>query len=446
MITPTGLTLDLYHLDSAYVSWRSDHNEDATFDLYSRSHAFGGSYLLVAGLELALAFVRDYRFDDEDLAYVREIRDYDAGFLDELARLRFSGEITAMPEGTIAFADEPLVRVTAPFREALLLESGLLHLISASTVLATKAARMVDAADGRAVAEFGLRRAQAPDLAVRASWIGGCASTSYVDAARRYGLPSSGTVPHAVIQSYPSEEEAFRAIAEALPRYTLLLDTYDVARAIETGVRVARDTRASHGHEMAAVRLDSGDLVADARHVRKVLDDAGLGDVKILVSGDLDEFKIAEMLARGTPIDAFGVGTRIATAAGSVERGVEGGSISTAYKLVAFGGEPVVKAAEGKETTPGRKQVTRVGTFDHDVIALEDEQIEGEPLLDVVLRGTDPAGAAPSLDDARERARAQLSALPERHRRLDAPEPYEVRRTERLERLREEALRKQGVR
>ena len=293
----TGLLVDLYHLDAAYVSWRTGQNAPATFDLYTRSAPFGGAYLLTAGLEPALAFVRDFRYTEEDLAYLARIKSYDPAFLDELRRFRFTGEILAMPEGTVAFADEPLLRVTAPFREALLLESGLLRAIGVSTLIATKAARLVDAAAGREVADFGFRRAHDPYLAARSAFIGGCASTSFVAGAKVFDLPTGGTIPHALVQVFATEEEAFRAVAENLDRYSLLLDTYDVHTAIETAVAVALDARTRLGHEMVAVRLDSGDLLADSKHVRRVLDEAGLHETKVLVSGDIDEFRIADLLA-----------------------------------------------------------------------------------------------------------------------------------------------------
>src|ERR671927_1145042 len=285
-----GLLTDLYHPDSAYVAWRSGHNGETTFDLYARRAPFGGAYFLVAGLEMALEFVRNFGYDEEDIAFLQQIRDYDPGFLEELRTLRFSGEILAMPEGTIAFPNEPLVRVTAPFRESLLLESGLLQAINLATLIATKASRVVWAARGRPVAEFSLRRAQDPFVATRSSRIGGCFRTSFLGAAYRFPLPSTGTVPHALIQLFDTEREAFEAIADTYNRYTLLLDTYDPCQAIHTAVEVANSARDRLGHVLAAVRLDSGDLLQEARYVRKVLDQAGLTEVKISASGDLDEF------------------------------------------------------------------------------------------------------------------------------------------------------------
>src|SRR5215218_4109455 len=382
----TGLFVDLYHLDAAYVSWRTGQNAPATFDLYTRSAPFGGTYLLTAGLEPALAFVRDFHYTDEDLTYLSRTKSYDPEFLDELRRFRFTGEILAMSEGTVAFADEPLLRVTAPFREALLLESGLLRAVGVSTLIATKAAHLVDAADGREVADFGFRRAHAPYLAARSAFIGGCASTSFVAGAKVFDLPTGGTIPHALVQLFATEEEAFRAVAEHLDRYSLLLDTYDVNFAIQTAVAVALDTRARSGHELVAVRLDSGDLLADSRYVRRVLDEAGLFETKVLVSGDIDEFRIAGLLRAGAPIAGFGVGGNLAVGLGTVASGTVGGVLGAVYKLVWYegAGDPArIKLAGEKSTWPGRKLVYRIGEFEEDLIQLDDEPAphDGTPLL-----------------------------------------------------------------
>src|SRR5579884_4389858 len=271
-----GLMTDLYHPDSAYVAWRAGMNGETTFDLYARRAPFGGSYLLVAGVEMAVAFVREFRYTDEDLRYLSQIRDYDVAFLDVLRKLRFTGEVLAMPEGTVAFPNEPLLRVTGPFREALLLESGLLQAINLGSLIATKASRVVWAARGRPVAEFALRRAQEPYVATRSSRIGGAFSTSFLGAAFRFRLPSTGTMPHALIQLFDTEREAFEAVADTYNRYTLLLDTYDPRVAIHTAIEVACQARERLGHVLAAVRLDSGDLIEGARYVRDALDGAGL--------------------------------------------------------------------------------------------------------------------------------------------------------------------------
>jgi nicotinate phosphoribosyltransferase len=444
----TGLLVDLYHLDAAYVSWRMGHNAPATFDLYTRAAPFGGAYLLTAGLEPALAFVRDFRYTEEDLAYLARIKSYDPAFLDELRHFRFTGEVLAMSEGTVAFANEPLLRVTAPFREALLLESGLLRAIGVSTLIATKAARLVDAAAGREVADFGFRRAHDPYLAARAAFIGGCASTSFVAGARVFDLPTAGTIPHALVQVFATEEDAFRAVAENLDRYSLLLDTYDVHNAIETAVAVALDVRARLGHEMVAVRLDSGDLLADSKHVRRILDEASLHETKVLVSGDIDEFRIADLLQAGAPIAGFGVGGNLAVGLGTISGGTVGGVLGAVYKLVWYEGvsDPArIKLAGEKSTWPGRKLVYRIGEFEEDVIQLDDEPAPGNgtSLLQPAIRDGEIAADLPSVQDIQIRALANVRDVPERYRTLHDPARYPVRRSAGILELRERASRLQ---
>ena len=441
----TGLLVDLYHLDAAYVSWRLGQNAPATFDLYTRSAPFGGAYLLTAGLEPALAFVRDFRYTEEDLAYLTQIKSYDPAFLDELRRFRFTGEILAMSEGTVAFADEPLLRVTAPFREALLLESGLLRAIGVSTLIATKAARLVDAAAGREVADFGFRRAHDPYLATRAAYIGGCTSTSFVTGAKVFDLPTGGTIPHALVQAFTTEEEAFRAVAESLDRYSLLLDTYDVETAIETAVAVALDARARLGHEMVAVRLDSGDLLADSKHVRRVLNEAGLRETKVLVSGDIDEFRIADLLQADAPIAGFGVGGNLAVGLGTVASGTVGGVLGAVYKLVWYegAGDPArIKLAGEKSTWPGRKLVYRIGEYEEDVIQLDDEPAprNGTPLLHPAVRDGTIVADLPPVSEIQRQASANVEALPHRYRALHDPTRYPVRRSPGILELRELAV------
>jgi nicotinate phosphoribosyltransferase len=367
-----------------------------------------------------------------------------------LSELRFSGEILAMPEGSIAFPNEPLLRVTAPFAEALLLESGLLQAINLATLIATKASRVVWAARGRPVAEFSLRRAQDPYVATRSSRIGGCFSTSFLGAAFRFRLPSTGTVPHALVQLFDSEREAFEAIADTYNRYTLLLDTYDPRTAIQTAVEVAHSARDRLGHVLAAVRLDSGDLASDARYGRARLDHAGLEEVKIAASGDLDEFSIGELLDSGAPIDSFGVGTSLGVGAGSVERDIEGGALGGVYKAVYCvderGGHPKVKLAGDKSTWPGVKEVYRFGNFASDVIQLADEprpQGSERLLKPVVLKGEVVPGSLPPLSEIWEFAQSNLRRLPDEYRQLVSPGPYPVRLSEGICRMRDEAIAEQ---
>ena len=258
------------------------------------------------------------------------------------------------------------------------MESGLLQAINLATLIATKAARVVWAAEQRRVAEFAFRRAQNPFVVARSSYIGGCASTSFLAAAFDYRLLATGTVPHALIQLFPTEEEAFTAVAESFNRYTLLLDTYDPRQAIHTAIAVAQRAQRDLGHTLAAVRLDSGDLVADSQYVRAELAKAGMGSVRILASGDLDEFAIADLLAAGAEIDSFGVGTSLGVGAGSVEHGVSGGALGGVYKEVFYvdedgGAHPKLKLAGAKTTWPGRKEIYRHPEWHEDVIQLEDE-------------------------------------------------------------------------
>ena len=445
-----GLLTDLYHPDSAYVAWRTGRRAQATFDLYARRAPFGGTYLLVAGLEMALEFVRSFHYTDEDIAFLQQIRDYEPEFLTYLQNLRFSGEILAMPEGSIAFPNEPLLRVTAPFAEALLLESGLLQAMNLATLIATKASRVVWAARGRPVAEFSLRRAQDPFVATRSSRIGGCFSTSFLGAAFRFRLPSTGTVPHALIQFFDTEREAFEAIAATYNRYTLLLDTYDPRAAVHTAIEIARSARDRLGHVLAAVRLDSGDLASDTRYVRKILDDAGLDEVRISASGDLDEFSIQELLEAGVPVDSFGVGTSLGVGAGSVERDIEGAALGGVYKEVFSvderGPHPKVKVAGDKSTWPGVKEVYRLGNFESDVIQLADEPKPpgSERLLrPVVLEGEVVPGSLPPLSEIWEFAQSNLRRLPEEHRHLVSPKPYAVRMSGGICRMRDLAVAEQ---
>ncbi len=447
-----GLMTDMYHPDSAYVSWRTGFNGLTTFDLYTRTAPFKGAYVLVAGIEAALRFVQAFRYTDEELRFLAHIRDYDAAFLDELAGLRFTGEILAMPEGSIAFPHEPLMRVTAPFREAILMEAGLLQAVNLATLVATKASRITYAAtmDGkqRRVSEFAFRRAQEPLTVARASYIGGCTSTSLLNAAYEFRLPATGTVPHALIQLFPNEEEAFTAIATAYNRYTLLLDTYDARQAIHTAITVALRSQETLGHALAAVRLDSGDLAADSLYVRAQLDKAGLEQVRILASNDLDEWKIAELLQAGAAIDSFGVGTALGSGAGSAELGIEGGALGAVFKEVWYVDEagaeyPKVKTAGAKSTWPGKKEVYRHPHWEEDVIQLahEPRPADYQRLLRPVMRnGEMIPGSLPPLSEIRELAQQNLQQLPPPYRALCVETPYPVRFSEGLQALRTQAI------
>ncbi|MBO0780271.1 MAG: nicotinate phosphoribosyltransferase [Ktedonobacteraceae bacterium] len=440
----------MYHPDSAYVSWRTGRNGLTTFDLYTRTAPFGGAYLLVAGLEEALEFVQSFRYTPQELQFLARIRDYDAAFLDELADMSFTGEILALPEGSIAFPNEPILRVTAPFREAILLEAGLLQSIALSTLIATKASRIVHAAQQghpRRVAEFAFRRAQEPMAVARASYIGGCASTSLLNAAYEFRLPATGTVPHALIEMFDTEEEAFEAIAQAYNRYTLLLDTYDTRQAIHSAISIALRSQETLGHTLAAVRIDSGDLVEDSKYIRKQLDQAGLQSVRILASGDLDEWKIADLLQAGAAIDSFGIGTTLGSGAGSVERGINGGSLGMVYKEVWYVDEagneyPKMKIAGPKSTWPGKKEIYRHPEWKEDIIQLAHEPRPNSyhrVLKPVVRNGEIIPGSLPPLSEIRELAQQNLAQLPQQYRELQVQQPYTVHFSEGLQSLRKQA-------
>ena len=447
---PTALHTDLYHVDAAFVAWSSGQTGLATFDLYTRRNPFAGGFMLVAGLEPALDYLRAFKYTRPEREYLKSIKGYPDEFLDYLRDLRFTGEILAMPEGEIGFPNEPLLRVTAPFPEALIIESGLLRTVGISTLIATKAARLHIAAEGRAVSDFSFRRAHEPYLAARSGFIGGCNSTSFVAAAREYDIPGAGTVPHALIQAYGDELTAFRAIADALPEFSLLLDTYDVRQGIEHAIIVGLESPARSGHRLVSVRLDSGDLGADARLCRSLLDEAGLTSVKVLVSGDLEEFRIRELVRSGAPIDGYGVGGNLGVGLGSLETGTLGGVIGAVYKLAWYGGDSDeasgarIKLAGGgdKSTWPGRKRTFRFGDFDHDLIALDGEHppAAARPLLQTIVSDGMLVTEAAPVRAAHERAMQSLAALPHYLRDLQPDRQYPVEWSTDLQTLRAEVI------
>ena len=419
---------DLYELTMAASYFARGMNQPAAFELSVRRLPPGRGFLVACGIEDALAFLDGLAFSAETVAYLRSLATFDAAFLDMLAGLRFSGDAWAVPEGETVFAGEPLLRVTAPLIEAQLAETFLLNAVTFQTMIATKAARVALACDGRAFADFSGRRDHGADAALkaaRASSVGGASATSNVLAGQLYGLELSGTMAHSYVLAFPDETAAFRAYARDFPgEAVLLIDTYDTVEGARRAAAVASELRAE-GVAVRGVRLDSGDLGALARTVRATLDAAGCEDLRIFASSDLDEYRIAELVAAGAPIDAFGVGTRLGTSA-------DAPSLGGVYKLVEGPRGPVMKRSAGKAGLPGVKQVHREerdGIAVADTIALAGESgVAGRPLLAPVMASGERLAPPEPLSALRDRRAEAVARLPSAARRLDAPpNAYPVR-------------------
>jgi nicotinate phosphoribosyltransferase len=434
-----SLFTDFYELTMCASYFDNQKFEPATFDLFIRRRHENRSYLLFAGLEQVLLYLKSVKFTEEHLAYLKK-QGFNQQFLDYLRNFKFTGDVWAVPEGTVAFPCEPLIRVTAPIIEAQLVETFLLNTINLQTMIATKASRVVHAAKGKAVIEFGLRREHGIDAGMkvaRSSYIAGCQGSSNVLAGFCYGIPVFGTMAHSFVMSYEKEIDAFRAFAKTFPNNsTLLIDTYDDIAGAEKAAAVAKELEKA-GHKLSGVRLDSGDLTEISKKVRKLLDEKNLRDVRIFASGDLDEFKIEALLNNGAKIDAFGVGTKMGTSADKPY-------VDVIYKLCETlnengGFSPIMKLSEGKVTLPGRKQVYRFkdknGDFEKDVIALADEKVNGEPLLVKVMEKGEIIYDLPSLDEIRTTAAENLSKLPEKYKTIKGAPEYPVELSQDLERL-----------
>ena len=437
VLRDSALFTDLYELTMGAAFFREGMREPATFSLFARRLPPGRAFLVAAGLEDALDYVRSFRFTPGALDWLRTLGRFNDTFLQYLAGLRFTGEIRAVAEGTVVFPDEPILEVTAPVIEAQLLETALLNIFHLQCVLASKAARVVLAARGRSVAEFGLRRSHGTDAglkAARCAWIAGCDSTSNVLAGQAYGIPLSGTMAHSFVTAFVDELDAFRAYARTFPdSAVLLLDSYDTIQGARKAVTVAKELAAA-GKTLAGVRLDSGDLLALSRGVRRILDRAGLTAVRIVASGGLDEHDVERLVAEGAPIDTFGVGTRLNVSA-------DAPSVDLVYKLVRYGDRDVLKLSEGKETWVGAKAVYRTrdeeGKAAGDVLATAEEPPplgDGESLLQPVMRSGEPLRPHPPLAEARRRCAEQIAALPDGLERLREHGEYPVRPSEALRR------------
>ena len=454
------LLTDLYELTMAFGYWKSGRaDREAVFHLVFRKNPFGGGFSVACGLTQALELLKEFRLSADDRAYLETLRGNDdkplfsGEFLDYLGAMRLRCDIDALPEGTAVFPQEPLVRVKGPLLEAQILETVLLNIINFQTLIATKAARVTMAAQGRRTLEFGLRRAQGINgglASARAAYAGGCDATSNVLAGKLYGIPVAGTHAHSWVMSFDNEKEAFETYAEALPNNAIfLVDTYNTAEGIERAIETARGMRA-RGREAIGIRLDSGDLGRLSLEARRRLDEAGFPEAKIVASGDLDEYSVAELVQAGAPIDVFGVGTKLTTA-------FDEPALGGVYKLSAISDErgrrlPKLKTSDdpAKTSNPGCLQVRRFrrgGQFVGDVIYDEetppkgagaeavrpDSGVSGEPsdgfedLLIPVMRGGKGVYEPPPIEQARRRTFEQVAALPEEVKRFEKPGPYPVR-------------------
>jgi nicotinate phosphoribosyltransferase len=426
MNSETSLLLtDLYQLTMLEGYFERGMNEVAAFEFFVRKLRPGRGFLVAAGLEQVLDFVEQARFTPQELDWLRNTKRFSNEFIDWLAAWRFEGDIEAMPEGTVCFPDEPLLRVVAPLPQAQLVETRLINLVHFQTLIASKAARSVLMAPDKLLVDFGLRRAHGAEaglLAARAAYLAGYSGTATVLAGQRFGIPIFGTMAHSFVQAHDDETESFRSFAHAQPdNVVLLIDTYDTEAAAHKVVALASEL-AREGISIKGVRLDSGDLGDLAHKVRHILDDGGLQSTTIFASGDLDEYRLRELLSQSAPIDGFGIGTRLDTSA-------DVPYLDCAYKLQEYAGSPRRKRSIGKATWPGRKQVWRrydeQGRMTGDVISLEHDSQSGEPLLQPVMRGGQRLAATP-LADIRSHAAASLAQLPEPLRQLQEPYDYRV--------------------
>ena len=409
--------------------------ETAVFEFFVRKLPARRGFLMAAGLEQALDFLENLRFSAEEIDWLARTRRFDQNLLAQLATFRFTGDVHAMPEGRIFFANEPILRVTAPMPQAQLAETRVINILHFQTLIASKAARMALAAPGKLLVDFGLRRAHGAEaglLAARASFIAGFAGTATILADHDFGIPIYGTMAHSFIEAYGSESAAFESFARARPHnLTLLLDTYDTETAARRVVALAPKL-AADGIKIRSVRLDSGDLVALSNSVRQILDQGGLADVTIFASGGLDEDIVRDIIKAGAPIDGFGVGTSLTTSS-------DVPALDCVYKLQEYAGLARRKRSAGKVTWPGRKQVWRHydahGKMAGDVLSLEGDTQAGTPLIEPVMKDGRRLRPPPSLADIRALAAHELERLPQPLRDLVPQAHYPVTVADALVRL-----------
>ncbi len=420
------LLTDLYQINMIQAYLDHGDTETAVFELFVRTLPPRRGFLMAAGLEQALDFLENLRFSAAEIAWLKGTGRFGPNLLDYLRDFRFTGDVHAMPEGTVFFANEPILRLTAPLPQAQLVESRLINILHYQVLVAAKAARSVLAAPNKLLVDFGMRRAHGAEaglMAARASYIAGFAGTATVLAGEQFGIPLFGTMAHSFIEAFSDETEAFETFARTRPdNVVLLLDTYDTEAAARKVVALAPRLKEA-GIAIRGVRLDSGDLIALSKSVRAILDAGGLKDTTIFVSGGLDEDSLVAFARAGAPIDGIGIGTSLTTSA-------DVPSIDCVYKLQEYAGLPRRKRSENKATWPGRKQVWRRydadGRMSGDVLSLADHEKAGEPLIHPVMLGGRRLQPAPSLDDIRRRAKRELECLPEALRQLTPGATYPV--------------------
>jgi nicotinate phosphoribosyltransferase len=435
-----ALLVELYELTMCQSYFVEGMDETAVFDFFARRLPSGRNYLVACGLEHVLDYLERFSFSSVAIEYLRSLDRFSEPFLRSLGEFRFTGDVWAVPEGTVVFPNEPIIEVVAPLPEAQIIETFLLNQIQLATLAASKAARVVHAARGRVVVDFGLRRMHGTDAGIkeaRAFHIAGVNATANTLAGQMYGIPVAGTMAHSYIQAFDSELEAFRRFLRSFPEAILLVDTYDVINGVNHVIEVARQL----GSEFRAtgIRLDSGNLKTQAYEARRMLDAAGLRSLKIYASSSLDEYVIEGLLAAGAPIDGFGVGGRMATSE-------DAPVLDMVYKLVEYAGIPRMKLSEEKSTLPGRKQIFRErkegnAKFTHDTIALAQEALSGAPLLIKVMEKGRRTRPIESLDQTRARCHAEINALPENLMSLSSADPgYPVELSPQLIRMRADLL------
>ena len=431
------LLTDLYELTMLQAYFERSMNETAVFELFIRKLPHQRNFLVAAGLEQVLDYLTHLRFTPEELEWLESDGRFSSDFVRSLESLRFTGDVHAMPEGTVFFPDEPILRITAPLREAQLVESRVMNLLHFETTVASKAVRCVLAAPGKLLVDFGLRRshgAEAGLLSARASYLAGFAGSATVLAGMRFGIPLYGTMAHSFIQAHADETVAFENFALSHPgNAMLLIDTYDTEAGAKKVVALAPRLRA-RGISIRGVRLDSGDLAEHARRVRQIFDAGGLADAVVFASGNLDEYRLRALLQAGAPIDGFGVGTRMNTSS-------DAPYLDCAYKLEEYAGEARRKRSEGKATWPGRKQVYRRcderGQMAGDVLTVEGDEQDGVPLIRPVMIAGKRTDGQQSLKSAREYVAAQVASLPQALRELEEAERYPVAVSQALMKLAE---------